>query len=57
MLQTRGKFIKYIIFNQLSMIHKQLSKKHVRPIMKDKPYQKLLTGFNQSSNVSGLLVT
>ena len=54
LLQTRRKFMKYVIYNGHTMTHKHVDKTPVRPITKTNPHHKHDTNEWESGITSGL---
>ena len=54
LLQTRRKFMKYVIYNGHAMTHKHVDKSPVRPIIKANPHHKHHTDGGESGLCSGL---
>ena len=54
LLQTRRKFMKYVIYNRHTMTHKHVDKNPVRPITKTHPNHKHDTNEGEPGIPSGL---
>ena len=52
--QTRGKFMKYVIYNGHTITHKHVNKNPVRPFTKANPYHKHHIGEGESATSTGL---